>query len=341
MSGASRMARRSMVRAVIRAMGSVVVLFWLALPAFGQPTADQVLSSVGLSAEDKQRVLDGEFVTASAKSVSDRDLAVSMAFLVKTSPETLSRLVVTGSLITADAQVQAYSMFKKPGSLADLAGFRITPAEAQALAGAKPGSSLNLSTKEIAAFRALPPGDQEAVQRQLQKMLLDRYQAYRASGLAGIKAYARGGGLDRDLASDLRKATDATQNLAQFLPRFHALLLNYPKGMDADTQENFFWMRSVIQGKPTYVLQQTLVAADGNARAVAQRQFYVSTGYNGEQAIAGFLPIGDGTIVVYSSHVFTDQVTGLGGFAKRGIGSRLMADSLRKMFEASRTRAVQ
>src|SRR5262249_13660372 len=206
---------------------------------------------------------------------------------------------------------------------------------------AKPGSSLNLSTKEIAAFRALPAGDQEAVQRQLQKMLLDRYQAYRTSGLAGIKAYARGGGLDRDLASDLRKATDAAQNLAQFLPRFHEVLLTYPKGMDADMRENFFWMRSIIQGKPTDILQQTLVAADGDARAVVQRQFYASRGYNGEQAVAGFLPVSGGTIVVYSSHAFTDQVTGLGGFAKRGIGSRMMADSLRKMFEASRTRAVQ
>jgi len=231
-------------------------------------------------------------------------------------------------------------MFKNPGSLADLAGLRITPAEAQALASAKPGSSLILSAAEIAAFRAVPAGDLEAVQQQLQKMLLGRYQAYRAAGLAGIKPYARGGGIDRDLAGDLRKATEAAQNLAQFLPRFHALLLSYPQGMDADMQENFFWMRSIIQGKPTYILQQTLVAADGDARAVVQRQFYSSTGYNGEQAIAGFLPVSNSTIVVYSSHVFTDQVTGFGGFAKRGIGSRLMADSLEKIFEASRTRAV-
>jgi hypothetical protein len=332
---------RSKVPAAVRTMVTAVSLLCLTLPASGQPTADQVLSSAGFSEEDKQRVLNGEFVTASAKPVSDRDLAVSMAFLVKTSPEALSRLVVTGSLITADAQVQAYSVFKNPGSLADLAGLRITLAEVKALAGARAGSSLNLSAAEIAAFHAVPAGDQQTVLPQLQKMLLVRYQAYRASGLAGIKPYARGGGVDRDLASDLRKATEAAQNLAQFLPRFHALLLSYPKGMDADIQENFFWMRSVIQGKPTYVLQQTLVVADGNARAVAQRQFYASTGYNGEQAIAGFLPVSGGTIVVYSSHAFTDQVTGFGGFAKRGIGSRLMADTLTKQFEASRTRAVQ
>jgi len=331
---------RSRMPVAVRAIVCAVSLLSLVLPASGQPTADQVLSSAGFSAEDKQRVLNGEFVTASAKPVSDRDLAVSMAFLMKTSPENLSRLVVTGSLITTDAQVQAYSMFKNPGSLADLAGLRITPAEAQALASAKPGSSLNLSAAEIAAFRAVPAGDQEAVQQQLQKMLLGRYQAYRASGLAGIKPYARGGGVDRDLAGDLRKATEAAQNLGQFLPRFHALLLSYPQGMDADMEENFFWMRSIIQGKPTYILQQTLVAADGDARAVVQRQFYASTGYNGEQAIAGFLPVSSSTIVVYSSHVFTDQVTGFGGFAKRGIGSRLMVDSLEKMFEASRTRAV-
>ena len=55
---------------------------------------------------------------------------------------------------------------------------------------------------------------------------------------------------------------------------------------------------SKIHGEFTYVLQHTLVVADGAARAVAQRQYYVSTGYNGEQAVAGFLPVPGGTLVV-------------------------------------------
>ena len=332
---------RSRIVATGRAMVIAVGLLCLVIPAAAQPTADQILGAAGLSADDKQRVLNGEFVTADAKSVSDRDLAISLAFLVKTSPDALSRQVVAGSLITSDAQVRAYAMFKNPGSLADLAGLKIPSDEAKALFGAKSGSALNLSATEIAAFNGVAGGDPQAVQQQLRQMLLRRYQSYRTSGLDGIPPYARGSGSDTDLASDLRKATEAAQNLQAYLPKFHAVLLGYPKGMDAGVQENFFWLRSVIQGKPTYVLQQTLAVADGAARAVAQRQYYVSTAYNGQQAIAGFLPVPQGTLVVYSSHAFSDQVAGFGGFAKRGIGSRIMADQLKKIFEAGRTKAVQ
>jgi hypothetical protein len=331
---------RATVLTVVRILVAAVSLLCLGWPAAAQPTADQILSAVGLSADDKQRVLNGEFVTTTLPPVSDRDLAVAVAFLVKTSPDALSRQVIEGGLITSDAQVKAYSLFKNPGSPSDLAGLRITPPEAKAL-GAKRGSDLNLSAAEISAFNALAAGDQQATQRQLQQMLLKRYQSYRASGLSGIAPYARGDGSDNDLAGDLRKATQSAQSLAQHLPKFHAVLLGYPKGMDAGMQENFFWIRSVIRGKPTYVLQHSLAVADGGTRAVAHRQYYASTGYNGEQAIAGFLPVAGGTIVVYSSHAFTDQVEGFGGFAKRGIGSRLMADQLKKMFEASRTKVEQ
>jgi hypothetical protein len=43
---------------------------------------------------------------------------------------------------------------------------------------------------------------------------------------------------------------------------------------------------------------------------------------------------------VYSSHAFTDQVTGFGGPMKRSIGSRGRADQLKTMFEAARKKAA-
>jgi hypothetical protein len=39
-------------------------------PARAEPTADQVLSDIGLSAEDKQHVMNGEFVTPRLAGVS-------------------------------------------------------------------------------------------------------------------------------------------------------------------------------------------------------------------------------------------------------------------------------
>ena len=85
-------------------------------------------------------------------------------------------------------------------------------------------------------------------------------------------------------------------------------------------------------------MQHLLAASDGAARAVVQRQHYVSTGYNAQQAVAGFLPVSGGTLVVYAGHAFTDQVAGFGGSAKRGIGRRVMAEQLKRLFEAGRTK---
>jgi hypothetical protein len=320
----------------VLAVVSAVSLLCLANSAGAQPSADQVLTDMGLSASDKQRVLNGEFVTADVATVSERDLSLSLAFRVKTSPEALIKQIVAGDLVTTDPQVQAYGKFSSAGSVADLAGLRITGDEAKALSSAQAGEALNLGTGEIAAFTALQGGTPQAVQQRLQEMLLARYKAYRASGLAGIAPYDRGGGSTSDPAADLRKASEAAQGLRKYLPAFQAVLLGYPKATLPGMRQDFLWAKYNIEGKPTYVLTHLLTAADGAARAIVQRQFYASTGYNAEQAVAGFLPVQGGTVVVYASHVFTDQVAGFGGSVKRGVGRRVMADKMKQLFEADR-----
>lgn len=62
------------------------------------------------------------------------------------------------------------------------------------------------------------------------------------------------------------------------------------------------------------------------------RQFYVSEGFNCEQAIAALLPAQGGTVVIYSNHTSTDQVEGFGGGAKRSIGRGMMAKQLEALF---------
>jgi hypothetical protein len=70
------------------------------------------------------------------------------------------------------------------------------------------------------------------------------------------------------------------------------------------------------------------VVPDGDARVVVQRQFYVSTGYNTEQAVAPLLPVQTATVVVYGNRTSTGQITGLGGSSKRAIGSKMLASQL-------------
>ena len=317
-------------------VASLVGMLCLASAANAQPSADQVLTNIGLSADDKQRVLNGEYVSAKIGAVSERDLTFGVAFLVKTSPDAIIKEIMSGNLVTADAQVQTYGKLGVPESLADLAELQITGEEANALSKAESGERVNLSAGEIAAFEAEPSGSVQAIRQQLQRTLLARYQASRDSGLEGMAPYDRGGSRTTDIASDLRKATQSATVLQKYLPAFHAVLLGYPQATLPGMEQQFFWMKSIIRGKPTYVLAHILVASDGAARAVVRREYYVSTGYNAEQSIAGLLPVEGGTIVVYTSHAFTDQVAGTGGSLKRSIGSRVMAVQMKEIFETGR-----
>jgi len=303
------------------------------------PTADQLLSDLGLSAGDKQNVMSGQFVNVDVSGVSDRDLSFAIAFLVKTPPDVLAKQIETGALAAADPQVQSFGEPSGSGSLADFAKLTITDDEAQALTNAKAGEKLNLSTAEIAAFRALAGSPTGAVQEQLRRMLLARYQAYRASGLSGIAPYDRGDGKTSQFASDLRKASQAAQVLTQYLPGFQKVLLGYPQATMAGMQDRFFWFKSNIHGETTYVLAHILAAPEGSARVVTRREYYVSTGYNGEETVGALLPVQEGTVVVSNVHAFTDQVTGFGGSFKRSIGSKVMAGKMKDIYEAEREKS--
>ena len=323
----------------VLAVMSIVSLPAVAPSALAQPSASQLLADLGLSDDDKQKVLNGEYVTPDAKTLSDRDLAVTIVFLVKMTPEVLNKEIMGGDALRADSQVRTHGRFSATGSLSDLVGLKISDDVAQAFTNAQPGEALNLSTSEIAAFAALKGGTTQAAQGQLHKMLLSRYQAYRASGLAGFAPYDRGSGRTSDSTSDLHKASQTMPLLEKYMPAFQKAILNYPKAPIPNTQEDFRWVYYDIQGKPTYVLVHTLSAPDGPGRAVVQRQYYVSTGYNVQQALAVYLPIQGGTLVTYKGHAFTDQVTGFGGSFKRGIGRHMMTEKLQALFNAQRTQA--
>ncbi len=178
----------------------------------------------------------------------------------------------------------------------------------------------------------------QAVLRELRTLLLRRYQAYRTAGLRGIAPYQRGGGRVTDHATDLRRASEATPGLKTYLPALQTVLLGYPAATVAQMREAFFWDKSLIDGKTTYVLTHLISVPDGAAYALVKRQFYASASYNGEQAVAAFLPVPEGTVVVLATHAFTDQVTGVGGSMKRTIGSGMMARKMREIFEAGRKR---
>jgi hypothetical protein len=323
-----------------QAVLSAAVVTLLAQRMEAQPTAAQILSEMHWSQADQSRVLAGEFVMKDVTAVSPRDLSVRMAFLVPLAPDELSRRVLAGELIGTDPQVVSSGELIGAGADSDLAPLRISDATARALANARPGFALNLSAGEIAAFNALRGAPTAAVQQQLRHMLLERYRAYRAAGLGGIAPYNRGH-RTTDVSEELRTASEAAGELKKYLPDLQRQLIAYPEPSAAPLEQRFRWLQYDIDGAPTFVLMHEMGVALGAARALVQRQYYVSTGYNAEQAIGGLLPVQAGTIVVYTNHTFTDQIGGFGDALKRSIGRRVMASKLKQIFDATRTQIRQ
>ncbi len=324
-------------------LGLIAIVSIICLPLFAsaQLTADEVLSEMGWSADEKKRILAGEFVTGQRKSVSDRDLAISIGFLVKVPPSDLAKELLAGKLMKANDQIMTHGTISGEGSLKDMEALKL--ANSDDYLKAKPGGDINLDADEIKAFKALKgkPDATQAAEKELHKMFLARYQAYRKSGLTGISPYDRGDGKKTDPGKDLLLDTDAVKILQKQVPSFHKVMIDYPKATIDGLDEQFFWILYDIDGKPNYVLTHHFSAPVGDIQLVVNRQFYVANTYNVMQEVAGFFPVKEGTLVVYVNHLSTDQVAGFGGSSKRKIGGKIMAKKIKALFEKSRKVAEQ
>jgi hypothetical protein len=300
------------------------------------PPAKDLLADLGLSAGEIAEVEAGKIVTRSATSTHDRDLATSFAFFAPVPPAELVKQLREGLLTKVDTNTISQGVLSAAGALGDFAGLALSPggaARARRYTGSV-DASLNLSAEERAAFGRLPAtAPVVEVEAQLRAMLLARYQAYHAKGLAGIAPYALGGSDARVVADDLRRSLEGLAGLKKHAPQAYAAMAGYPKSQPAGSEDRFSWVQLMAHGAPTIVLTHGLVIPDGDAFVVMQRQFYVSEGFNAEQAIAGILPAQGGSIVIYANHTSTDQVAGFGGGAKRSIGSKLMSSELEGIFE--------
>ena len=238
-----------------------------------------------------------------------------------------------------DPETIAFGKLTGDGAPTDFTALKLTPNQLKAYSDAKPGDALNLSTEEVTGLNAVGK-NATAVQDKVHELMLARYRAYRAKGLAGIAPYARQGS-ETDPADDLIKF-NRTVRATKVLPtEFYDLLDNYPKSTPSDLAEVFYWTQFRANGEDTIALVHTMQGTFEGTLVAVQRQYYVSTSYNAMQAIAGFLPTEGGTLVVYGNHTSTDQVAGFGGGAKRSIGRKIMASELKKLFEKARVAVVQ
>ena len=322
---------------IITSMAALLVCTW-ALPAAALLDAEKVLAEIGFSSDAKQQVLDGKFVTTGLEPTSERELAMAMAFLVGEPPAKLVEDVKKDLVAGVDPDSTGHGTISGAGSLDDFKGVSFgsdAKKQAKVFLAAEPGEDLNLSTAEIGAFEALSKqgADANAVEGQLRKLLLARFQAYHNKGLDGIGAYERGDNKKIDAGGDLRRAVEAASSLKKNAPNFHDTLLNYPKSRPAELEEEFSWTHYMAHGTPVFLLSHRTWMPDGDAWLIANRQYYVTASYNVVQILAGFLPVKGGTLVIYVNRTSTDQVTGFGGSTKRAMGTKVMTSQIKGLFE--------
>lgn len=298
-----------------------------------------VLDALDFPSGTEVKVRAGEFVEVSLPTSMERDLNVGLAFLVKQSPDELLRELRDDMLLEkVDPTTIAYGKLEGEGSLDQLAGLKLTAEQAKAYAAAQAGADLNLSSEEIAALRSAGK-DAAAIQTKVHEILLARYRAYRSKGIAGIAPYDRGGS-KRDVSADFlaidRKARRAGVPSAEFW----GFMDRYPNGKPAGLKEVFFWSQFTAHGADTIALHHGFEGIFGDISVRVGRHFYASTGYNLVQTVTGFLPVPEGTLVVYTNRTSTDQLEGFGAGAKRSIGRKLMAGQLEDLFKKGAARAT-
>jgi len=329
-----------------------LVLGWSVPDASALPTANEVLQELQISDRDRQQIREGKIVTWSATEGSDRELALGMALLVKTSTENLAELFREATAFKAEsAIITAYGRIAGDGELADFTRLKLEPngeKEARRYLEAKPGDDLNLDMKEIAAFRALKSASKggavpiQKVEALIREELLVRYQTYHKKGLAGTAPYARTSKQYVLARDELSLATKQSKLVAKYLPSVSSVLLNYPATKikeGEEFEEQFFWMNVEVSGRPTYVLSHRMHFRIGEASLVVDRHFYASHVYNSLQQGVMALPTQDGMVVTYLGRVSTDQVTGFGSSAKRPVARALMGSHIKDMLKALRAKA--
>jgi hypothetical protein len=326
----------------VAAIALSVALWGAGGRAFAVPTLDELMADFAFSKDDVQRVRNGELVNTTTKETSDRELAVVMVFLVEAPVQKLVASFKGGPSSRNDPQVQSVTEIRADGAFAEPKSVVLQPGgdkETQRYLDAAPGDTLNLSAPEIATFAALKGAGgagQPQVEDAVRRMLQARYQAYRSQGLASIAPYARGKDKQSQPADDLRRATEAAKGIKKYAAAFYDVLMNYPQGAPAGLTQQFFCIRYAMSGRPNFALRHRLALPVEDAYVVADRDFYVTSGYNDTQAVAGLLPVENGTVVVYLNRTTTDQLGGFGASAKQAIGRGMMAKQINAIFEKAR-----
>lgn len=322
---------------LIRSILVSLILVPAMQPVCAAPALEQVLNEPYFDASDIEAVREGGFGVAKVHEASDREIAVVIACRVKVAPEQALAPFLGDSLpvdpkILRDQRLIDTNLHETSFAAISLARERD---EIQHYLDARPGIGLNLSTDEIAAFRALKgENDPARVEALLEDMLRARFASYREQGLAGAQPYARDKGDQVSPGEELRKTEENMQGLHELYPEFHSAWLSYPRSLPKDiVGDDFFWLKLDIEDRPVFVLSHRLVAESEDMHLVGIRDYYVSHFFDVSQRAAVVTPLASGGhVLIYVERAWVDYWSGFASLSKK-IGRKVMEKQMEHLLE--------
>jgi hypothetical protein len=281
--------------------------------AASPPPVDELLSYLHIDKAERADLLKGKILSTNLMEGSQKELAVGVVMFVPAPVEKLVEFVRSGQWFTSDRDIIAVGELTEPVT-----------------ADSFPGEAASQSNLSAAEAQALRSGES------FPQLLLNRFEAYRQRGLAGIEPYDRGGGKVARPGDELQGALQESELLAQYSPELLRALQTYPREQPADARHRYFWINQKVEGRPTFILTHRMVIVRPEGSFMAERQFYVGHSYNSLFLLAGCLPVEGGSVVFYSNHTSTDQVAGLASGMRHSIGRGQMRDEIMKSFERIR-----
>jgi hypothetical protein len=317
----------------------VLLLLFLPLqPVHAAFALEQVLNEPYFDASDIKTVRKGGFGVAKIHEVSDREIAVVIACLVKGGSDDALAPFLGDTLPYDEEHLQGQGLINTASPGASFNGISLGDNDRDEIRhylDVEPGYGLNLSGDEIAAMQALRGAAQpDQVEELLEEILHARYLAYRKDGLAGAKPYAREKGADVSPGLELRKTEENMQGLHELYPDFHNAWLRYPRKQPEDiVGDDYFWVKLNIDERPAFILSHRLASRNADMHLVGIRDYYVSHFFDVSQRVAVVTRLDSGDdILIYVERAWVDYWSGMASLRKK-VGRKVMQTQMEHLLE--------
>lgn len=289
-----------------------------------------------VDASDRERLDRGEVVV---RVLPSRDGQLSVFASSRLDAPAQALVTWTGAIaeLKQSQFVLAVRRFSDPPVLEDLDRLALEEGDLEAIRRCRSGDcGVKLAANEIESLRAAATGPEwrAAVQQEFRREVLNRVNAYRSDGLAGLPPYA-----DR---RDVLRPNDAfaaivagSPYLRDHLPGVGARLMDYPR-VDGPAVDSFFYWSKEQYGTGKRVISVTHVeivrpdAAGAPAVLVLGKEIFATHYRTGSLGVTAVVhdPVPDRRYLVYINRSQVDVLHGLFGSLKRQlIEGRLAAET--------------